>query len=40
MAVLAQAVAAGFKAKYLLDGDPDLASIRPDPRFKKIVESL
>jgi len=40
IASLQQAVAAGFKAKWLLDGDPDLASIRPDPRFQKIASSL
>jgi transcriptional regulator GlxA family with amidase domain len=40
IASLEQAVASGFKTKYLLDGDPDLASIRPDPRFRRLVASL
>jgi transcriptional regulator GlxA family with amidase domain len=35
-----QAVASGFKAKWALRGDPDLASIRPDPRFQKIVAAM
>jgi transcriptional regulator GlxA family with amidase domain len=37
---LETAVAAGFKAKWALNGDPDLASIRSDARFKKLVASL
>jgi transcriptional regulator GlxA family with amidase domain len=37
---LQKAVDAGFKAKYLLDGDPDLAGIRSDERFRRIVASL
>ena len=37
---LETAVAAGFKAKWALNGDPDLASIRSDARFKKIVAAL
>jgi transcriptional regulator GlxA family with amidase domain len=40
IANLQQAVAAGFKAKWRLNGDPDLASIRPDPRFQKIVAAM
>jgi tetratricopeptide (TPR) repeat protein len=35
-----RAVAAGFKAKWALNGDPDLASIRSDARFQKIVASM
>lgn len=40
LASLEQAIAAGFKAKWLLDGDPDLAGIRSDERFRRIVASL
>jgi putative intracellular protease/amidase len=40
IATLEQAVAAGFKAKWLLDGDPDLAGIRTDARFRRIAASL
>ncbi|HEX4825857.1 MAG TPA: DJ-1/PfpI family protein [Candidatus Polarisedimenticolaceae bacterium] len=37
---LEKAVAAGFKAMGALDQDPDLANIRSDARFKKIVDAL
>jgi len=35
-----KAVAAGFNAKWLLKGDPDLASIRADARFQKIMAAM
>lgn len=37
---LEQAVASGFKSKWALRGDSDLASIRSDPRFQKIVAAM
>jgi len=37
---LEQAVGAGFKAKWALRNDPDLASVRHDPRFQKLVASM
>ncbi len=37
---LEDAVAAGFNAKWRLTGDDDLASLRTDPRFVKLVARL
>jgi transcriptional regulator GlxA family with amidase domain len=37
---LEQAVASGFRARWLLVGDPDLAIIREDARFQKILASI
>lgn len=37
---LERAVAAGFRSKGLLEGDEDLASIRGEERFRKVVTSL
>lgn len=35
-----RAVAAGFRSKGLLQGDPDLASIREDGRFKELIAKM
>jgi putative intracellular protease/amidase len=40
LTALEQAVAAGFKSKGLLESDEDLASIRGEARFRKVVTSL
>jgi transcriptional regulator GlxA family with amidase domain len=37
---LEQAVAAGFRARWMLTNDPDLASIREDARFQKLLGSI
>jgi len=40
LGALEQAVAAGFKAKWRLQGDDDLDSVREDPRFQKLLAQL
>jgi transcriptional regulator GlxA family with amidase domain len=40
LTALEQAVAAGFRSKGLLETDDDLASIRGEARFRKVVTSL
>jgi len=40
LTALEQAVAAGFKSKGLLETDDDLASLRGEARFRKVVTSL
>jgi len=37
---VSRAVAAGFRAKAALQGDPDLASIREDGRFKELIAKM
>jgi transcriptional regulator GlxA family with amidase domain len=37
---LEDAVSAGFRARWLLTSDPDLASVREDARFQKLLSSL
>jgi transcriptional regulator GlxA family with amidase domain len=40
LSALEDAVAAGFAAKWRLQGDADLASVRGDPRFQKLLARL
>jgi transcriptional regulator GlxA family with amidase domain len=40
LGALEEAVAAGFTAKWRLQGDDDLASVRDDPRFQKLLARL
>ena len=40
LGALEDAVAAGFSAKWRLQGDEDLASVRDDPRFQKLLARL
>jgi transcriptional regulator GlxA family with amidase domain len=40
LGALEQAVAAGFRSKGLLESDDDLATIRGEARFRKVVTSL
>jgi putative intracellular protease/amidase len=40
LAAIEQAIHAGYKGKGRLESDSDLAAIREDERFKKLVESL
>jgi transcriptional regulator GlxA family with amidase domain len=40
LSALEDAVASGFTAKWRLQGDDDLASVRDDPRFQKLLARL
>lgn len=40
LTALEEAVAAGFKAKWRLQGDDDLAPLRSQPRFQKLLARL
>jgi hypothetical protein len=37
---LREAVDAGFKKRWALEGDPDLASLRGSPRFQELLKKL
>jgi len=40
LTALEQAVAAGFRSRGQIESDDDLASIRGEARFRKVVTSL